>query len=210
MSAYADAAAKTSLEKGMEAEEAEWLREKLIGERVGREFGYELRSGDGVAAPWHDAIFGMAREAAGAWVRRREAGRVRTGAAAAGTVLVDTARLGIVDTEGQAEYWGEVMRGTGAGKVVEREQARGRAVAEKEAAGVRKENARCGLAAAMRNGGEVRQATHGRWHREERQREQRGQRWGPACRREALGCPACCSAGRGWGWRRDEEGVACA
>ena len=91
MSAYADAAAKTSLEKGMEEAEAEWLREKRIEERVGREFGYELRGGDGVVAPWHDAIFGMAREATGAWVRAREAGRVRTGAAATGTVLVDTA-----------------------------------------------------------------------------------------------------------------------
>ena len=60
------------------------------------------------------------------------------------------------------------MRGTGVEREVERGQGRSPAAAAAEAAQVRRENERCGLAAAMWNGGEAAQAVHGRRHEEER------------------------------------------
>ena len=152
MSAYADAEAKTNLEDGMDEGKAEWMRERLIRDREGRQFGYELVGPDGISAPWNDAVFDMAREATGAWVRAQEVATVRTGAADCGTVLVDRARLGVVEVEGEAEWWGAVLRGTGVEREVERGQERSPAAAAAEAAQVRRENERCGLAAAMRNG----------------------------------------------------------
>jgi len=199
-SAMADAVAKAHLCNRLREGEAEWLRRKLLTQREGRAFGYELMGDGGAVAPWHDGVFDIHRDAVGAWVRGREAGRVRTGAAAKGTVLVDVARLGLVDTEGNGEWWGEVMRGTGAAQEVERREGRTREVAEEEAESVRRDNVRCGVAAAMRNGGEVRRVTHDAWHEGEVGRERAGGEWGKACRREA---GSHCSWARGWRWRRD-------
>ena len=205
MSAYADAVAKDYLQEEMSEGVAGWLRKILIEEREGRDFGYELGGGEHrVVAPWHDSIFEMSRDAVGAWVRKREAERVNTGLGTKGTVIVDTKRLGLVDTERNGEWWGDVMRKTGTAQVVERGSERTEGQAEEEAGKIREDNARCGLGAAMRNGGEIRQATQGKRHEGETNKERERGEWGEASRREAQGCPACCSACRGWGWRRED------
>ena len=115
--------------------------------------------------------------------------------------MVGTGRLGLVDTGGNGVWWGEVMQGTGAEDRVERGEKRTEEAAAAEAGEVRQGNARQGIVAAMRNGGELRGATHGRWHREEVAKERARGEWGRACRSEAQGCPGCCSWARGWGWR---------
>ena len=204
MSAMADAAAKAYLEEDVGRGQAEWLADILIRKREGREFGYQMTGEDGVAAPWHDNVFEMQKEAVGAWVREREAGRVKTGAGARGTVMVDTGRLGLVDTAGSGVWWGEVMQGAGTADNVEREERRTEEVATAEAGKVRQGNARQGIVAAMRNGGELRGVTHGKWHREEVEKERARGEWGRACRSEAQGCPACCNKARGWGWRAED------
>ena len=201
MSAMADAAAKAYLEEDVGRGQAEWLADMLIRRREGREFGYQMTGAGGVTAPWHDNVFEMQKDAVGVWVRAREAGRVKTGAGARGTVMVDTGRLGLVDTAGNGVWWGEVMQGTGAEDRVERGEKRTEEAAAAEAGEVRQGNARQGIVAAMRNGGELRGATHGRWHREEVAKERARGEWGRACRSEAQGCPGCCSWARGWGWR---------
>ena len=205
MSAYADAVAKAYLQEKVGEGIAEWLRTLMIRDREGREFGYELgMQAHHIVAPWHDRIFEIMRDTVGAWVRGREAARVNTDAEGDRAVLVDTKRLGIVDAARNGEWWGDVVRGTGAAQKVERGTGRTEQQAKGEAERARMENERCGLGAAMRNGGELRQVTHGRWHDEEMHRERERGEWGQACRRVAQGCPACCSKSRGWGWRRDD------
>ena len=205
MSAYADAVAKAYLQERACGEIAGWLRKLLIKDREGREYGYEVGTREGqTVAPWHDNAFEMMKDTVGAWVRGREAARVNTGIGDARAVLVDTKRLGLVDTARNGVWWGDVMQGTGTAQKVERGAGRAGGRAEEEAGKVRVDNERCGLSAAMRNGGELRQVTHGRWHDEEVKREREGGEWGQACRREAQGCAACCSASRGWGWRRED------
>ena len=162
MSAYADAVAKAYLQERVCEGLAEWLRVLLIRDREGREFGYEVGIRGHSAAPWHDSVFEIMRDTVGAWVRGREAARVNTDVGAEKAVLVDTKRLGLVDTARNGEWWGDVMRATGAAQKVECGTGGAGQQAEREAGKVREDNERCGLGAAMRNGGELRQLGHAR------------------------------------------------
>ena len=107
----------------------------MIRDREGREFGYEVGIRGHRAAPWHDSVFEIMRDTVGAWVRGREAARVNTDVGADKAVLVDTKRLGLVDTARNGEWWGDVMRATGAAQKMECGTGRTEQQAEREAAG---------------------------------------------------------------------------
>ena len=174
-SAYADAVAKAYLEEEVGEAAAREMRSALIRERRGREFGYEATGEGEVWAPWHDDIFSMTRDGVGAWVRARESGRVRRGGAPAGTVLIDEGRLGVADVEGNGAWWEKVLVGSAKPEAVERALMRSTAVAVEEATEVTGANEKQGLVWSMRNGGEVRQAEHGRaWKEGKVAEEKRG------------------------------------
>ena len=75
---------------------------------------------------------------------------------------MDEGRVGVADVEGNGAWWEKVLVGSAKPAAVERSLMRSVAVAEEEATETGMVNAQQGLVWSMRNGGEVRQAEHGR------------------------------------------------
>lgn len=220
--------AKSGLHKEMNAR---YLEEAVEGQVRSVGTVRKVRAEGGGWMRWDTGPFRAHREGIGVWIRRREEGRVRTSeeggllletgrmgwawegwaettwhGVLAGTGVARKRRVKRTGRDGggeggQAVPTGDPRERGGAERV---EGGGGEAEGGEEGVTVDAEaiegaNRMCAAAMAARAGKGAPGEVHGEVWRREREREGHGGGW--ATRSEARGCPVCCTAEAGWGWR---------
>ena len=105
--------AKTYLRRETSLDDELELRDELVHGRLGKRVAYEVPAEHGGWDVWDKMPFEMAKVLAGRWVQRQELERVHRGAAVDGTVLLDESKVGCMPVDGNGEWWGDVVAGTG-------------------------------------------------------------------------------------------------